>query len=173
MNKLLALLVAVVFALAALPSDAEARHGHGFFRVMRRLAFHHHHHHHPHFFPRFRRRVVVVHEAPQPRVIERVVTRPAVVEPEPEAEPEVETANVVRENSSIATSDDTAEAEPEAKPVRKVAKAKVKTQETADSDDNEEVGTPVKSKRKVAAAGELGCKSFFPSVGMTLSVPCD
>ena len=45
----------------------------------------------------------------------------------------------------------------------------LKVKDPEDSDDVEEV----KPRRKVAAAGELGCKSFFPSAGVTLSVPCD
>lgn len=162
MKKLLALLAAILLALAAIPTDAEARHGRGLLRAMGHLAFHRHHHHH--FDRPHRRRVVVVREVVrQPVVVRRVVTAPAVVEPEPEAEP----VDVVSENSSIATSDDVAEAEPEAKPVRKVAKAKVKKTEDDEEDEEE------KPRRKVAAAGELGCKSFFPSAGVTLSVPCE
>lgn len=30
-----------------------------------------------------------------------------------------------------------------------------------------------KREEKVAAANDVGCKQFFPSVGMTLSVPCE
>jgi hypothetical protein len=29
------------------------------------------------------------------------------------------------------------------------------------------------STKKVAATSDVGCKKFFPSVGMTLSVPCE
>lgn len=32
---------------------------------------------------------------------------------------------------------------------------------------------PAKKEQKVAVAKELGCKKFFPSAGMTLSVPCE
>jgi hypothetical protein len=67
-----------------------------------------------------------------------------------EAAPEQTVAEV--ENSSISTDETVA--------VEKVAEVKVET--------------PVKKQieQKVASAKDLGCKTFFASVGMTLSVPC-
>lgn len=56
----------------------------------------------------------------------------------------VETASIATENSSITTTDGNIAAAPAKKP-----------------------------EQKVAVAKELGCKQFFPSVGMTLSVPCE
>lgn len=144
MNKLLALIAATLVALTAIASTAEAgHHGHGFFRIMRHMAFHHHHHEHPHFFARRspRRVIVVEREAPARRIIKRVATEQAVAEPEAEVE---QASDVVSENSSIATAENVADASSDEKPVR-----------------------------KVAASNDLGCKSFFPSVGMTVSVPCE
>lgn len=89
-------------------------------------------------------------------VASRKVSKPVVVakaEPkvEPvEATPEQTVAEV--ENSSISTDETVA--------VDKVAEVKVEK--------------PVKKQieQKVASAKDLGCKTFFASVGMTLSVPC-
>lgn len=89
-------------------------------------------------------------------VASRKVSKPVVVakaEPkvEPvEAAPEQTVAEV--ENSSISTDETVA--------VEKVAEVKVEK--------------PVKKQieQKVASAKDLGCKTFFASVGMTLSVPC-
>ncbi|MFA6140017.1 MAG: hypothetical protein WC684_04775 [Hyphomicrobium sp.] len=89
-------------------------------------------------------------------VASRKVSKPVVVakaEPkvEPvEAAPEQTVAEV--ENSSISTDETVA--------VDKVAEVKVEK--------------PVKKQieQKVASAKDLGCKTFFASVGMTLSVPC-
>jgi hypothetical protein len=89
-------------------------------------------------------------------VASRKISKPTVVakaEPkvEPvEAAPEQTVAEV--ENSSISTDETVA--------VEKVAEVKVET--------------PVKKQieQKVASAKDLGCKTFFASVGMTLSVPC-
>lgn len=72
-----------------------------------------------------------------------------------ETETKVETKQIVSENSSISTASGKVA---EAKPVDKVAEA-------------EPVETP--KPKKIAAARELGCKQFFPSVGMTLSVSCE
>ena len=88
-------------------------------------------------------------------VASRKVSKPAVVakvEPKVEpvdAAPEQTVAEV--ENSSIST---------DGVAVEKVAEVKVEK--------------PVKKQieQKVASAKDLGCKTFFASVGMTLSVPC-
>jgi hypothetical protein len=71
----------------------------------------------------------------------------AKAEPDKKAEPEkkkAEVAAVESENSSISTADG------------KVAEAK-----------------PVKAEKKVVASKDVGCKQFFPAVGMTLSVSCE
>jgi hypothetical protein len=72
------------------------------------------------------------------------------------------------------------------KPVaEKVAVAKVETTDQVVQSENSSISTangkvaeakPVEAakpeEKKVAAAKEVGCKQFFPSVGMTLSVSC-
>ena len=89
-------------------------------------------------------------------VASRKVSKPAVVA---KAEPKVEPVDAAPEqtvaeveNSSISTAEVA---------VEKVAEVKVEK--------------PVKKQieQKVASAKDLGCKTFFASVGMTLSVPCD
>jgi phage protein D len=72
----------------------------------------------------------------------------AKVEPEKKADAEKQVAAVESENSSISTANDKVA---EAKPIA-AAKPEVK---------------------KVAAAKDVGCKQFFPAVGMTLSVSCE
>ncbi len=77
-----------------------------------------------------------------------VASKPAassvsVAKAEPEAKVETKTAVIENENSSISTLDG------------KVAKTE-----------------PAKTEEKVAVAKDVGCKQFFPSVGMTLTVPC-
>jgi hypothetical protein len=52
--------------------------------------------------------------------------------------------------------------------------AKVENSSISASDgDVAEVKAPAVSDKKVAATNDVGCKKFFPSVGMTLSVPCE
>ena len=87
------------------------------------------------------------------------VAKPAVVAAAPVVEPEVAADS---ENSSITTAalDSTAAVAPEiVKPVE--AKAESKTV----------AAKPAVSKPEKAA--KLDCKKFFPTVGMTLSVPCE
>ena len=74
--------------------------------------------------------------------------------PEP-AKAAVKTAQF--ENSSISTAKEVAEAVIEA-PVKKVVKAATPSEEPA--------------KKVASAIKDVGCKSFFATVGMTLSVPC-
>jgi hypothetical protein len=74
-----------------------------------------------------------------------VAEKVAVAKVEPEAEIET-TEPVVSENSSISTASG------------KVAEAKT-------------MATP--KPEKIAAVKEVGCKKFFPSVGMTLTVSCE
>jgi hypothetical protein len=53
-----------------------------------------------------------------------------------------------------------------------VATAPVKSQNSSITTAEGQVATKSEPK-KVAAVEDLGCKQFFPSVGMTLSVPCE
>jgi hypothetical protein len=85
-------------------------------------------------------------------LVERVVVEKEVTKPTPVTE---EVADIESENSSITAADEVAEEKTE-----RVEKKVVEKSAT-------------KRNQKVAAASGLGCKSFFASVGMTLSVPCD
>ncbi len=93
-------------------------------------------------------------------VASRTVSKPAVVakaetEAPAAAEPIEEAENIAQiENSSITTEKKVAEVKTP-KTEKKVAEKPAK-----------------KAEQKVATAGDLGCKTFFASVGMTLSVPC-
>jgi len=69
-----------------------------------------------------------------------------------------------------ASSVSVAKAEPEAK-----AKSEVTENENSSIStlDGKVAKTePAKTEEKVAVAKDVGCKQFFPSVGMTLTVPC-
>ena len=97
---------------------------------------------------------------PRVEVASRTVSKQAVVAKADSkapvaAEPIEETENVAQiENSSITSEQKVSEIKTP-KIEKKVAEKPAK-----------------KAEQKVAAAGELGCKTFFASVGMTLSVPC-
>jgi hypothetical protein len=116
----------------------------------------------------YRKRVVrqsVRRSAPKVQTASRRIEKPAVVaKAEPKAAPVEEIAQKTSEfeNSSISTSKEVAEVAVEAPavvPVKKPAKI---------------VAVPAEEPaQKVAAAiKDVGCKSFFATVGMTLSVPC-
>jgi hypothetical protein len=94
----------------------------------------------------------------EPKVakVEKKVSKPVVVATVPVLEPEVIADS---ENSSITTAAlDTASVDPDT-----VTPVEVKA-ETVEA-------KPAVSKPEKAA--KLDCKKFFPSVGMTLSVPCE
>ena len=79
------------------------------------------------------------------------------------AEPIEEAAKVAKiENSSITTEEKVAEIDSrDRKEVAEIRREKKVAEKPAK-----------KAEQKVAAAGDLGCKTFFATVGMTLSVPC-
>lgn len=163
MNKLLTVIAATLLAVTAIASGAEAGFnvrikapagfselhkagcggGGGASRSYRRAAYQ--------SVRRSKARV---------QVASRTVSKPAVVakaETEaPAAEPIEEAENIAQiENSSITTEKKVAEIKTP-KTEKKLAEKPAK-----------------KAEQKVATAGDLGCKTFFASVGMTLSVPCD
>jgi hypothetical protein len=163
MNKLLTVIAATLLAVTAIASGAEAGFnvrikapadfsevhkagcggGGGASRVYRRARYQ-----------------SVRRSKPRAEVASRTVSKPAVVakaetEAPVAAEPIEETADVAQiENSSITTEEKVAEVK-KPKTEKKVAEKPAK-----------------KAEQKVATAGDLGCKTFFASVGMTLSVPC-
>jgi hypothetical protein len=115
----------------------------------------------------YRKRVVrqsVRRSAPKVQAASRTVEKPAIVaKAEPKADPveKVEQETAEFENSSISAAADVAESAVETPVEVPVKKAKV-------------AAAPVEAPaQKVATAiKDIGCKSFFATVGMTLSVPC-
>jgi hypothetical protein len=109
---------------------------------------------------------------PRVQVASRAVSKPAVVakaetEAPATAEPIEVAAKVAKiENSSITTDEKVAEIDTP-KTEKKVAEIKTPKAEKKVAEKPAK-----KAEQKVAAAGELGCKTFFATVGMTLSVPC-
>jgi hypothetical protein len=163
MTKLLAAVAAAFVAITAIASGAEAGFnvrinaptgfsevhkagcggGGGYGRSYRRAAYQ--------SVRRTKRRV---------EVASRKVSKPAVVA---KAEPKVEPVDAASEQT-------VAEVENSSISADKVAVEKVAVEKVAEV----KVEKPVKKQieQKVAAAKDLGCKTFFASVGMTLSVPC-
>ena len=116
----------------------------------------------------YRKRVVrqsVRRSTPKVQTASRAIEKPAVVT---KAEPKVAPVETIDqktaefENSSISTSKEVAEAAvatPVDTPVKKPAKVAAASAEEP-------------AKKVASAIKEVGCKSFFATVGMTLSVPC-
>jgi hypothetical protein len=156
MNKLLTVIAATFLALAAIASGAEA----GFnVRINAPAGFSEVHKAGCHgggggYSRSYRRSAYqsVRRAKRRVEVASRSVSKPAVVaKVEPQAEPVENTAEL--ENSSISTEE-------------KVAEVKIEKIEKVEK-------TAKKTEQKVAAAKDLGCKKFFASAGMTLSVPCE
>lgn len=164
MNKLLTVIAATFLAIAAIATGAEAGFNvrlnapGGFSQVHKAGCGGAH-------VRAFRRRVVrqsVRRHKPKVVVASRTVSKPTVVakaaaKPAPAEEPAEELAEV--EHSSISSAAEVAETRievPEQKPEQKVAEVK-------SEDPAQKVATAIK---------DVGCKTFFASVGMTLSVPC-
>jgi hypothetical protein len=164
MNKLLTVIAATLLAVTAIASGAEAGFnvrikspagfsevhkagcggGGGASRSYRRAAY-----------QSVRRSKARVHVATR-TVSKAAVVAKAETEAPAVAEPIEEAENIAQiENSSITTEKKVAEIKTP-KTEKKVAEKPAK-----------------KAEQKVATAGDLGCKTFFASVGMTLSVPCD
>lgn len=96
---------------------------------------------------------VYVSKKSTPKVEEVAKAEPAALPEIPEKK--ADAALVQNENSSIST----AAIEPVA--------------ETAADDNVEATLEPVSPDSETKSATKLGCKKFFPSVGMTLTVPCE
>ena len=116
----------------------------------------------------YRKRIVrqsVRRSTPKVQTASRTIEKPAVVaKAEPKTAPieKIAQTSAELENSSISTAKEVAEVAVEAPavvPVKKAAKI---------------VAAPAEEPaQKVAAAiKDVGCKTFFATVGMTLSVPC-
>jgi len=122
----------------------------------------------------YRKRIVrqsVRRSAPKVQTASRVIEKPAVVtKAEPKAAPVEKIAQTAAEfeNSSISTAKEVAKAEVEAPVVEAAAQAPVKAKPAKVA-----AVAPEEPAKKVATAiKDIGCKSFFATVGMTLSVPC-
>jgi len=170
MNKPLIALATAAVAIAATVSQAEAgfRIGIGFGLPIGVGAFHNY----------------GSYEAPRriyrERVQERAPVRAHKVQKEEVAKDD-DAKSVAHENSSIAVAAaDVAITENSSITVASVDDAKkvepVKITETQKTADAAKVIEPVKTETKKsepAVAQKLDCKKFFPSVGLTLTVPCE
>jgi hypothetical protein len=121
----------------------------------------------------YRKRVVrqsVRRSTPKVQTASRTIEKPAVVA---KAEPKVAPVEAIDqksaeiENSSISTSKEVAKAEVETPVAEAVAEVPVKKPAKVAAVPAEEP-----AKKVATAIKEVGCKSFFATVGMTLSVPC-
>jgi hypothetical protein len=160
MNKSLLAIATATCALATITtSSAQAgfkiHFGFGGFG-----GFHHHHHYRP----------LYVVRPVQPKVYVARKAKPVVVNEDP-----VTVAEVHNENSTITVgADQVASAENSSiMPAAELVKV-TETQKTAEA--AKAIG-PAKvaeeKKDKPAVAQKLDCKKFFPSVGLTLTVPCE
>ena len=162
-----ALIAALIAAATIFSSAAEAglRIGLGFGGPLHGFTAHgnsNHHHRRRYIVRRIVKKekvYVAKHKTtsdPKLAKVEKTVSKPAVVAAVPVLEPDVIADS---ENSSITTAAlDTASVEPET-----VTPVEVKADATE----------PKTSSKPEKAASKLDCKKFFPSVGMTLSVPCE
>ena len=160
MNKSLLAIATATCALATITTtSAEAgfkiHFGFGGFG-----GFHHHHHYRPIYVARPVQKVYVARK-----------TKPVVVK---EEDP-VTVADVHNENSSITIVPDQV-ASVENSSITSASEP-VKITETAKTAEVAKTIEPVKvaeeKKDKPAVAQKLDCKKFFPSVGLTLTVPCE
>jgi hypothetical protein len=165
MNKLLTVIAATFLAIAAIASGAEAGFNvrinapAGFSEVHKAGCGGAH-------VRAFRRRVVrqsVRHTKRKVEVASRTVSKTAVIakaEPKPESveAPAEKLAEI--ENSSIVSAAD------------KVAEAKIEAPEKKPAQVVAETTADEPAQKVAAALKDVGCKTFFASVGMTLSVPC-
>ena len=58
-------------------------------------------------------------------------------------------------------------------PIKTETKNENSTISTASLDKEETIETETKPKDEPVASRNIGCKKFFPTVGMTLTVPCE
>jgi hypothetical protein len=166
MNKTLVAIAAAFLAVTTLCSAAEAgfkvRIGFGF--PIGGFNAHHgggyaHRHHRRHRYV-VRRAKKKVHVAKAKTYVPKKVTKVAKVEPAVVATPEP-VIKAETENSSITPVEAT-------EPVAETSS----TEKTAETTANV-AADPVPVADEPTTANKLDCKKFFPSVGMTLSVPCE
>lgn len=66
-----------------------------------------------------------------------------------------------------------AQMQAEAEAEREVARNDAESQNSSITTSEGDVAQVADATKTVAAAEDIGCKQFFPSVGMTLTVPCE
>lgn len=115
-------------------------------------------------------RVERVQRAPVRTIRKPQATAVAAKAPEPVVEPKIEKTVARNENSSIATAKVEKLAQTENSSISIVETPK--TAAAAKSVDPVETETETKADGPEIAQN-IDCKKFFPSVGMTLSVPCE
>jgi len=114
---------------------------------------------------------------------ERAPAKKRIVRSEPVVKQQVDTAEAEpvakrskSENSSVASvavTPVTEQAKVETKVDAKTARSENSSISVASTDEAAPAKTPVAATTKEASAKPVDCKKFFPSVGITLSVPCE
>jgi hypothetical protein len=166
MNKTLIALATATLAIAATVSQAEA--GFGIRIGFGPIGFGHGGGYTPHYSAP--RRVYRAERAP---VRARKVQPTAVAKEEVK---KVETSVAQNENSSIAiATPEVASVENSSITIATTEPVKItETKKTAEAAKAiEPVKTPETKKSEPAVAQKIDCKKFFPSVGLTLTVPCE
>jgi hypothetical protein len=114
---------------------------------------------------------------------DRAPAKKRIVRSEPVVKQQVDTAEAEpvakrskSENSSVASvavTPVTEQAKVETKVDAKTARSENSSISVASTDEAAPAKTPVAATTKEASAKPVDCKKFFPSVGITLSVPCE
>ena len=163
MKKALITIAASTIAMATFASSsAEAGFHfgghHGLFHALLGGGLHHCHHWHPEY---------VVRTPVEPVYVARRPQTVSVAEQEPETSVSV----AHNENSSIAVGAPTEVSSSEEPDL--VEKIVVKKDKTAENEARPAKVADASIEPVSTTAKRLDCKQFFPSVGMTLSVPCE
>lgn len=106
---------------------------------------------------------------------ERAPAKKRIVRSEPVVKQQVDTAEA-EPVAKRATSENSSVASVAVTPVTEQAKVEPKENSSISVASTEEAApakTPVAATTKEASAKPVDCKKFFPSVGLTLSVPCE
>jgi transposase-like protein len=114
---------------------------------------------------------------------DRAPAKKRIVRSEPVVKQQVDTAEAEpvakrakSENSSVASvavTPVTEQAKVDTKVDAKTARTENSSISVASTDEAAPAKTPVAATTKEASAKPIDCKKFFPSVGITLSVPCE
>jgi transposase-like protein len=114
---------------------------------------------------------------------DRAPAKKRIVRSEPVVKQQVDTAEAEpvakrakSENSSVASvavTPVTEQAKVETKVDAKTARTENSSISVASTDEAAPAKTPVAATTKEASAKPIDCKKFFPSVGLTLTVPCE